>query len=169
MSDPARPITRPEPHDHHYTATCSWSGSTAVGYDAYSRAHTGHAPPAAAISLSSDPAFLGDPALLSPEQLVVLAAVSCQLLSFLAVAARARIDVRDYQDTGTAVMTEDGRGGSITEIVLRPRVTVVTAAAPGALEDRLRRLTHLAHEQCYIAATLRCPITVEPTFDFQQA
>jgi organic hydroperoxide reductase OsmC/OhrA len=155
----------PRPSTHRYVATCSWSGSTASGYERYTRAHVGQAPPAAAtVRLSSDPAFRGDPALLNPEQLVVLAAVSCQLLSFLAVAARARLDVQDYRDTGSAVMTEDGKGGgSITEIVLRPQVTVVADVT----EDRLRHLTDLAHKQCYIAATLTCPVTVEPTFDIR--
>ncbi|WP_045876871.1 OsmC family protein [Pseudofrankia sp. DC12] len=154
---------RPTPPTHGYTVTCEWSGSTGAGYDQYSRSHLGNAPPAAAaVRLSSDSAFRGDPSLLNPEQLVVLAAASCQLLSFLAIAARARVDVRDYQDAGTAVMTEDGRGGgAITEITLRPRITVVTDAT----EERLGRLAQLAHEQCFIAASLNCPVTVSPTFE----
>jgi organic hydroperoxide reductase OsmC/OhrA len=90
---------------HTYRAQCSWSGTTAGGYPVYDRAHRGSAPPAdPELSLSADPAFLGDPARLNPEQLVLLAAASCQLLSFLAVAARARLDVRDYRDDATALM-----------------------------------------------------------------
>ena len=154
---------RDGPPTHHYSATCSWSGSTGVGYERYSREHAGHAAPAGAtVRMSSDPAFRGDPALLNPEQLVALSASSCQLLSFLAVAARARIDVRDYQDTAKAIMVEDGRGGgAITQIVLRPRIVVVTDAT----EQRLRALADLAHRQCFIAASLSCPVTVIPTFE----
>jgi len=37
---------------------------------------------------------------------VVLAAGSCQLLSFLAVAARARLDVVAYEDDAEGVMPE---------------------------------------------------------------
>ena len=33
-------------HVHRYRATCSWSGSTGVGYDAYVRDHGGAVPPA---------------------------------------------------------------------------------------------------------------------------
>jgi organic hydroperoxide reductase OsmC/OhrA len=159
-----RPAAGPHPPTHSYSVTCSWSGSTGAGYEEYSRTHVGHAPPAAvAVRMSSDPAFRGDPALLNPEQLVVLAAASCQLLSFLAVAARARIDVRDYRDTGDAVMAENGKGGGqITQITLRPRIAVVA----GPTEERLRRLVHLAHEQCFIAASLTCPVAVEPTFEY---
>src|SRR5579884_2221512 len=75
---------------HRYQARCTWTGSTGTGYEVYDRRHLGEAPPAtAALELASDPVFRGDPSRLNPEQLVVLAASSCQLLSFLAVAARA--------------------------------------------------------------------------------
>jgi organic hydroperoxide reductase OsmC/OhrA len=83
---------------HRYRARCSWSGSTGAGYEGYDRAHVAAAPPAATeLRLSGDRAFLGDAALLNPEQLLVMAASSCQLLSFLALAARARVDVVSYR------------------------------------------------------------------------
>ena len=155
------------PPTHRYQVSCAWSGSTGVGYEQYPRAHEAQAPPAAAaVRMSSDPAFRGDPALLNPEQLVLMAAASCQLLSFLAAAARARVDVRDYEDAGEAVLTENGRGGGqITQITLRPRIRLVA----GPTEERLRRLVRLAHEQCFIAASLTCPITIEPIFEYLAA
>lgn len=108
---------------HRYTTRTRWQGSTGAGYDAYDRAHAASAPPAEAeIRLSSDPAFGGDPALLNPEQLLVLAASSCQLLSFLAVAARARIDVVAYEDDAEGEMPEEPRPVRVTRIVLRPRI-----------------------------------------------
>ncbi|HVM67539.1 MAG TPA: hypothetical protein VMU14_21885, partial [Acidimicrobiales bacterium] len=71
---------------HTYEAATRWEGSTGVGYDSYSRAHHVQCPPAdAELAVSSDPAFRGEPARLNPEQLVLAAASSCQLLSFLAV------------------------------------------------------------------------------------
>ena len=76
------------------------------------------------LDVSADPAFLGDPTLLNPEQLLLLAAVSCQLLSFLAVAARARLDVVEYRDDADAEMPEDDLPVRITRINLRPRITV---------------------------------------------
>lgn len=143
---------------HEYKAVVTWRGGTAVGYDAYDRAHTGTCPPAtASLTLSSDPAFRGDATLLNPEQLLVLAAASCQLLSFLAVAARARIDVREYHDDAEASMPEQPRPTRIREIRLRPRITV----APGTDVARVMHLCEVAHSECYIAHTLACPITVE--------
>jgi organic hydroperoxide reductase OsmC/OhrA len=150
------------PHTHHYRARCAWSGSTGAGYDAYDRTHEASCPPAAAtLSLASDPAFKGDPSMLNPEQLLVLAASSCQLLSFLAVAARARVDVVAYEDDAEGVMPEEERPMRITQIVLRPRIAI-RGDAPDA---RLRHLAELAHRECFIANTLACEVAVEPTFE----
>ena len=62
-------------HLHRYRAAVHWDGSTGAGYDTYDRSHRATADPVeGALSLSADPSFRGDPALLNPEQLVVLAA-----------------------------------------------------------------------------------------------
>lgn len=146
---------------HRYAAAISWSGSTAVGYDGYDRTHQASAPPAAAaLTLASDPAFLGDPSLLNPEQLLVLAASSCQLLSFLAVAARARIDVVAYEDSAEGEMPEHDKPVRLTRIVLRPRITVVGDVA----DERLDHLAQVAHRECFIANSLRTDVVVEPAW-----
>lgn len=145
---------------HRYRAECSWAGSTAVGYDRYERAHTVRCAPAnATLELSGDAAFLGDPARLNPEQLLLAAAASCQLLSFLAVAARARVDVLAYSDDAEAEMPEDDPPTRITVIRLRPRITV----AAGTNLDKVRRLVGLAHDECYVASSLSTTIDIEAT------
>jgi organic hydroperoxide reductase OsmC/OhrA len=145
---------------HQYRVSCRWSGSTGVGYDGYDRTHQMSAPPAqVSLTVASDPAFRGDPRLLNPEQLVVMAAASCQLLSFLAVAARARIDVVSYEDEGEGFMPEDERPMRITRIVLRPHIGI-----RGPFEERkVLRLVEVAHRECFIANSLRTEISVEPT------
>jgi organic hydroperoxide reductase OsmC/OhrA len=151
VSDPARV--------HRYTASCAWQGSTAAGYDAYRRAHEATAPPApGTLELSSDAAFRGDPALLNPEQLLVLAASSCQLLSFLAVAARARIDVIEYRDDAEGEMPDDDSPMRITRITLRPHITIRGAVD----DDRVRHLVDVAHRECFIANSLTTEVFVEP-------
>jgi organic hydroperoxide reductase OsmC/OhrA len=143
---------------HEYAAVVTWRGSTASGYDGYDRTHAGACPPAAAsLTLSADRAFLGDAAILNPEQLLVLAAASCQLLAFLAVAARARVDVWEYDDDAEASMPEQPLPVSIREIRLRPRIRV----APGTDAARVLHLCDVAHRECYIANTLSCPVIVE--------
>lgn len=156
------PEPRTEPTTHHYRARCRWSGSTGAGYESYSREHLAEAGPVeGALRLSSDPAFRGDPSLLNPEQLVLLAAASCQLLSFLAVAARARLDVVDYEDDAEALMPEDDPPARITRIVLRPRIRVTAGA--GASVERVAHLVGVAHRECFIANSLRSEVVVEPT------
>jgi organic hydroperoxide reductase OsmC/OhrA len=108
--------------------------------------------------MSSDPAFRGDPDLLNPEQLLLAAASSCQMLSFLAIAGRARIDVVSYIDDAEALMPEDDKPVRITEIVLRPRIVIAGDVA----EERLRRYIHRAHEECYVANSVKSEITIEP-------
>jgi organic hydroperoxide reductase OsmC/OhrA len=143
---------------HQYGAVVTWRGSTASGYDAYDRTHAGACPPAAAsLTLSADPAFLGDAAILNPEQLLLLAASSCQLLSFLAVAARARIDVWEYDDDAEASMPEQPLPTRFREIRLRPRIRV----APGTDAAQVLHLCDVAHRECYVANSLSCPVIVE--------
>src|SRR3954451_20095268 len=117
---------------HRYRTRCTWTGSTGAGYDAYDRTHRVEAPPALTeLVLASDPAFLSDPHLLNHEQLLLAAASSCQLLSFLSVAARARVDVVAYEDEAEAVMPEDDPPVRFTSIVLRPRISVLAGRTGG--------------------------------------
>ncbi len=143
---------------HRYSTALRWSGSTAVGYEGYSRQHHLVVGPEA-LAASADHAFLGDPARVNPEQLLLAAASSCQLLSFLAVAARARVDVVDYTDHASAVMPEDEPPLRVAAITLRPRITV-TGAPPRA---KVERLVEVAHRECFIARSLTSQITLEPT------
>ncbi|MGN6871510.1 MAG: OsmC family protein [Solirubrobacteraceae bacterium] len=148
---------------HQYRCHLEWTGSTGDGYDAYDRKHRVSCPPAGTeLPLSSDPAFGGNPDLLNPEQLLVAAASSCQMLSFLAYAARARIDVVSYLDDAEAVMPEDDKPVRITEIVLRPRIVI--AGEPD--EERARHFIERAHQACFIANSLRSQITIEPRIEF---
>lgn len=141
--------------EHNYTSELEWSGSTGQGYRAYGRAHTVGLGEAGALTVSADPAFRGDANLPNPEQLLLAAASSCQLLSFLAVAALAHVDVVGYTDSARAVMPADAAPMRITEITLHVTVTV-----RGTVEQTVRDLLEKAHEQCYIANTLVAPVAV---------
>lgn len=151
--------------EHTYRTILGWTGSTGHGYRGYDRRHHVTTPPATAEQVvSADPAFLGDPELVNPEQLLVAAASSCQLLSFLAVAARARLDVVAYADDARAVMPEDDHPMRITRIELRPEVTLADTGRARPEEARLRHLSDVAHRQCFIANSLRSDVVVSPTF-----
>jgi organic hydroperoxide reductase OsmC/OhrA len=145
--------------DHSYRTTLAWRGSTGQSYGIYSREHeVGASPADARLRLSADPAFRGDEALLNPEQLLLASASSCLLLSFLAVAARSRVDVVAYDDQATASMPA-ARRMRITRVEHRPRITVVGDVD----DDKVRRMLDVAHRECFIANTLEVETVLEPT------
>jgi organic hydroperoxide reductase OsmC/OhrA len=150
---------------HRYEARLRWTGSTALGWEGYDRAHTASAPPAEQeIRLTTGEA-LGDPRGLNPEQLVVMAASSCQMLWFLHLAARARLDVVEYEDEATGVMPEDDMPVRITEITLRPRIAIAGEAS----EERVLKLVRKAHERCYVANSLKSELKLEPRVEIRAA
>lgn len=147
-------------NEHAYHTRLHWDGSTADGIGAYRRDHTAVAPPASTqLDLSADPAFRGDPDRLNPEQLVVLAASSCQMLSFLGAAARAGVEVLAYDDEATSHLDLTAEPARLATIHLA--VTVQVAA--GTDESRVRELAARAHDRCYVANSLSVPVEVSTT------
>ena len=147
---------------HRFESRVAWRGDTGAGYDAYDRSHEASAAPAdATLHLSADPAFLGSPASMNPEQLLLVAASSCQLLSFLARAARMRLSVLAYEDRAEASMDMEDAPARINRIVLRPAIAV----APGTDEARVRKAVDGAHRDCFIANTLACEMVIEPVIE----
>lgn len=141
-----------------YEVQTSWSGSTAAGYRHYSRDHRAQASPAPGVDLSADPHFLGNAERLNPEQLLVMAASSCQMLSFLAVAARARVDVVGYRDRATSTLSATAPV-RLELIELRPVITIAGSTDPA----RVRVMAYEAHAQCYIAHSLSARVTLDVT------
>jgi organic hydroperoxide reductase OsmC/OhrA len=154
---------------HTYRSTLRWEGSTAQGYTAYGRAHQVRTPPAAGeLTVTADVPFRGDPDLQNPEQLLLAAASSCQLLSFLAEAARAGVDVVSYTDDAEAFMPVTREPLWVQRIVLRPHV-VVRGDPDDPADDEVLRLLEAGHKGCFIANSLRSEIVLEPTVEHHPA
>lgn len=147
--------------EHRYETQLRWSGSTGLGWENYDREHTITAPPAEPELRLTTGESQGDPAVLNPEQLLVMAASSCQMLSFLHAAAKARIDVVEYEDEASGLMPLDEQPAWITEITLRPRIVIAGEAS----EERVRKLVQTAHEYCYIANSLKSEVAIEPRIE----
>ena len=146
---------------HLYKAHTHWTGDTGLGWEHYDRAHSASAPPAAPELTVTTGESKGDPSQLNPEQLLLMAASSCQLLWFLHVASKARVEVVEYEDKAEAEMPEDDLPMRLTRIVLRPRIVV----REGTTEVRVKHLCELAHRECYIANTLATEVEVAPTVE----
>jgi organic hydroperoxide reductase OsmC/OhrA len=147
---------------HLYRAHTHWAGDTALGWEHYDRAHRTGAPPATPELTLTTGESKGDPTQLNPEQLVLMAASSCQLLWFLHLASKARIEVIEYEDDAEAEMPDDDLPMRITRIVLRPRIVV----RPGPTDERVRHLVELAHRECYIANSLKTDVVIEPRVEY---
>ena len=150
------------PKTHSYETTVTWtgnSGSGTSGYRDYERSHEISADGKPTIPGSSDPAFRGDPARWSPEELLVTSLSQCHMLWFLHVCAAAGVVVTSYCDrpVGTMIETADG-GGHFDKVILRPEVRFAEpgqAARAAALHER-------AHELCFVANSVNFPVRCEP-------
>jgi organic hydroperoxide reductase OsmC/OhrA len=130
----------------------------------YSRAHEWRFDGGLAIPASSSPLSvpvpMSDPAAVDPEEALVAAASSCHMLFFLSLAAQRGLVVDSYQDHAVGTLDLDAGGRmAITLIRLRPGIAFGGARQPG--RDELDALHHAAHEKCYVANSLRCPVVVE--------
>ena len=145
---------------HTYETRIVWEGSTAEGYRVYPRTHTGVTVPATQeLALSADPAFRGSRELLNPEQLLVMAASSCQLLSFLAVAARQGVTVLGYTDEARGWMDVADKPVRVGRIRLSPVIEVEAGLDPAEAV----RMSEQAHEECFIANSLSTTIELDVT------
>ena len=150
------------PPEHHYHLTLEWTGNLGAGtstYEGYSREHVVRIIGKPDLVGSADPMFRGDPTLHNPEDLLLAALSQCHLLTYLALCARARIQVLSYRDRaeGTLVLTKDG-GGQFTEVVLRPEVVVAEAN----MVEKARFFHGEVHKYCFIARSVNFPVRCEP-------
>ena len=148
---------------HTYDVTVEWTGDLGSGTDGYrsfSRAHEVMTDGKAPIAGSSDPAFRGDPARWNPEELLVASVAQCHMLWYLHLCATNRVVVTGYADQAHGVMTMDasGGGGQITEVTLRPEVTVAEAS----MVAKARSLHDDVNAVCFIARSVNFPITHVP-------
>ena len=104
------------------------------------------------------PKYRGDPTRLNPEELFVAALASCQLLTYLALARGAGVTVRRYEERATGTLAIADRKMRMTEVLLRPRITV----ASGSDEGTGRGLVDKAHDGCFIANSVACAVRIEP-------
>lgn len=142
----------------HHHATVRWSRTTPeFTYDTYSRDHAVTFGTGASVSWSGAPEFRGNPALVNPEEAFVAALSSCHMLTFLAVCARKRLVVESYEDAAEGVLEKNAEGHlAVTRVTLRPRVQF-----SGDAPESLAALHKIAHEQCFIANSVRTEVTVE--------
>jgi organic hydroperoxide reductase OsmC/OhrA len=102
-----------------------------------------------------------DPAAVDPEEAFVASCASCHMLSFLWRAGLAGFIVEAYDDEAEGVLAKNEAGRlAITRITLRPKVRFSGSKTPS--REELDHLHHLAHEDCFIANSVKTEIICEP-------
>jgi len=126
----------------------------------YSREHLWTFEGGSEVRASAAPKYLGDPALIDPEEAFVAALSSCHMLTFLALAARDGFVVDDYEDGAVGLMERNAEKRiAITRVVLNPKITWGGEAPK---QEKLDELHENAHKHCFIANSVTTKIEVEP-------
>ena len=151
---------------HEYKATIQWkNGGPDFLKGRYSREHTwtfdgGLVVPASA-SPSVVPVPMSSPANVDPEEAFVAAVSSCHMLSFIYLAWKAKFQVDTYEDEALGVMSKNEKGVPwVSAVTLHPKIAFGGAKQPTSVE--LEALHHEAHEQCFIAASIKTQVSVAP-------
>lgn len=148
-----------------YTATILWEkGPGEVFTDnRYSRGHVWSFDGGVSFRASSSPHVVprfSDPAGVDPEEAFIASLSSCHMLSFLYVAAKAGVVVERYRDVAEGFMAKNEKGKLfVARVILRPEVRY-GGSAPD--REQIDALHHAAHEECFIANSVRTEVLCEP-------
>jgi organic hydroperoxide reductase OsmC/OhrA len=148
-----------------YTATIDWTLKPGEDFVAgrYSRGHTVAFDGGITIPASSSPSVVPLPwsvaEAVDPEELLVAALSNCHMLTFLHKAREAGWVVTAYRDEAHGVMrkTADGKI-ALTRVTLRPDIRF---DGPAPTAQQLEALHHAAHEDCFIASSVKTEVVVE--------
>ena len=129
----------------------------------YSREHTWTFDGGATIQASSSPSVVPLPysnsAGVDPEEAFVASVSSCHMLTFVYLASRQGFQVDSYSDNPVGHVTKNEKGIAwVSSIDLFPEVIYSGAKLPTHPQEE--ELHHHAHEQCFIANSVRTKINV---------
>ena len=129
-------------------------------YEGYSRDHEWIFEGGQRLIGSAAEAFLGSPEGVDPEEALVVALSSCHMLTLLAIAAKKGWTVESYDDDAEGTLGKNDAGKlSLTRVTLRPRIIFAEGKTPDA--EALQRLHHQAHENCFIANSVKTEVVIE--------
>ena len=142
--------------------TLTWKrGDLPFDYQKYSRDHTWKFDGGHEMQASAAPAYLGNPKNVNPEEAFVASLSSCHMLTFLAIACKQKFVLDEYTDEAIGHMEKNAEGKlAITRVTLQPKIKFSGDKQPTS--EELDKMHHAAHEDCFIANSVKTEITVEP-------
>lgn len=152
-----------------YTAEVTWlRGEQDFLDNRYSRRHTLRFDGGVEVPGSSSPHVvpppMSDASAVDPEEAFVSALASCHMLWFLSIAAARKYRVDRYVDSAVGLMAKNADGRiAMTVVTLRPQVTFSGDHMP--TREQIERMHRLAHEECFIANSVRSEVRCEPRYE----
>ena len=149
-----------------YTAVVTWQRDGAAFTDnRYSRAHRWTFDGGVTVPASSSPHVVPAPMsqadAVDPEEAFVASLSSCHMLTFLWIAGRRGFVVDGYRDEAVGILNKDANGKlAMTLVTLHPVVAFAGGQVP--TPDEHEAMHHEAHDQCFIAQSVKTPVRCEP-------
>ena len=135
-------------------------GGAEFVYQKYPRDHSWSFDGGHTMTATAAPAYLGNPANVDPEEAFVASLSSCHMLTFLAIACKQKFVLDDYTDEAVGHMEKNAEGRlAITRVELHPKITWSGEKKPSP--EELDKMHHGAHDQCFIANSVKTEVTVE--------
>lgn len=149
-----------------YKTVVTWNRNGAVFTDnRYSREHRWMFDGGIEVPASASPHVVPLPLsvqeAVDPEEAFVVSLSSCHMLAFLSIAAKAGFLVESYRDEAVGILAKDDSGKlAMTCVTLYPDVHFGGSKLPNW--DEVVELHHKAHEECFIARSVKTDVRCEP-------
>ncbi|MBK8573056.1 MAG: OsmC family protein [Geothrix sp.] len=141
---------------HHYPLQLHWTGNTLDG--TYNRNATVTTAGKQPLAVSSAPEYVGDATRWNPEDLLGTALATCHMLTFLALCAKAKVEVVGYEDHAEAILDTVDKVTRVTQVHLRPVIRVTR----GTSMAKVVELFEKAHKYCFVANSVTCEAVLAP-------
>ncbi|MFZ3204519.1 MAG: OsmC family protein [Pseudomonas sp.] len=110
------------------------------------------------------PVPFSDAAAVDPEEAFIASLSSCHMLWFLAIAGNQGFCVDRYHDEARGQMSANAAGKLfIARVTLRPAVQFSGTRLPS--REQIAQMHHQAHEECFIANSVRTEVDCQPRHD----
>lgn len=143
-------------NEYFYSTEVEWSGAREgeLSASALPRLH-----------VDAPPEFQGHEGSWTPEHLFVGAVNSCFMTTFLAIAENSKLDFVSFKAAADGKLEKrEGQGFSITEIVLKPKLTIKDSHDAA----RAARILEKAEQHCLISNSVKTEIKLQPEISIRE-
>src|ERR1043166_2510643 len=140
-------------HEFVFSTEVEWSGARAGELSASELPR---------LHVDAPPEFQGQGGAWTPEHLFVGAVNSCFMTTFLAIAENSKLDFMSFKSAAEGKLEKrEGEGLSITEITLRPKLTIRNPHDAA----RAARILEKAEKHCLISNSVKTEIHLAPEIE----